>query len=77
MEGDQKSQYVPENWESTLLSQGTPTDYWPMVDFDLRTFSRKILLIVAILACLSIVEMILVAGEEPAQQVSLLTSSSN
>jgi hypothetical protein len=49
-----------------------------MVDFDLRTFSRKILLIVAILSCLSIIEMILVAGEEPAQQqVSLLTSPSN
>jgi len=48
-----------------------------MVDFDLRTFSRKILLIVAILSCLSIVEMILVAGEEPAQQVSLLSSASN
>jgi len=48
-----------------------------MVDFDLRTFSRKILLIVAILSCLAIVEMILVAGEEPAPQVSLLTASSN
>ena len=48
-----------------------------MVDFDLRVLSRKILLIVAILSCLAIAEMVLVAGEEPAQQVSLLTSSSN
>jgi hypothetical protein len=46
-----------------------------MVDFDLRTLSRKILLIAAILSCLAIAEMVLVAGEEPAQQVSLLTSS--
>jgi len=49
-----------------------------MVNFELRTFSRRILLIVAILSCLSIVEMLLVAGEEPApQQVSLLASPSN
>ena len=62
---------------TTLLSGETPTDYWPMVDFDLRTLSRKILLIVAILSCLAIAEMVLVAGEEPAQQVSLLTAASN
>jgi hypothetical protein len=49
-----------------------------MVDFDLRTLSRNILLIVAILSCLAIAEMVLVAGEEPAQQqVSLLNSPSN
>ena len=48
-----------------------------MVDFDLRILSRKILLIVAILSCLAIAEMVLVAGEEPAQQVSLLTSIPN
>ena len=49
-----------------------------MVDFDLRTLSRKILLIVAILSCLAIAEMVLVAGEEPAQRVDLLaTTSSN
>ena len=29
-----------------------------MVDFDLRTFSRKILLIVAILSCLAVAEMV-------------------
>ena len=62
---------------TTLFSRGTPTDYWLMVDFDLRTFSRKILLIVAILSCLSIAEMMLVAREEPAQQISLLSSASN
>jgi hypothetical protein len=49
-----------------------------MVDFDLRTLSRKILLIAAILSCLAIAAMVLAAGEEPApQQVSLLTSPSN
>jgi hypothetical protein len=48
-----------------------------MVDFDLGVLSRKILLIVAILSCLAVAEMVLVAGEEPAQQVSLLTSISN
>jgi hypothetical protein len=37
-----------------------------MVDFDLRTLSRKILLIVAILSFLVIAEMILVSAEEPA-----------
>ena len=49
-----------------------------MEDFDLRTLSRKILLIAAILSSLAIAEMVLVAGEEPApQQVSLLASTSN
>ena len=37
-----------------------------MVDFDLRTLSRKILLILAILSLLVIGEMILVSAEEPA-----------
>jgi hypothetical protein len=37
-----------------------------MVDFDLRTLSRKILLIVAILSFLVIAEMILVSAEEAA-----------
>jgi hypothetical protein len=37
-----------------------------MVDFDLRTLSRNILLIVAILSVLVIGEMVLVSTEEPA-----------
>jgi len=37
-----------------------------MTDFDLRTLSRKILLIVAILSMLVIAEMVLVSAEEPA-----------
>ena len=54
-----------------------------MVDFDLRTLGRNILLIVAIVSCVAIAEMILVAAEEPvasagesSQQVSQLTASS-
>jgi hypothetical protein len=49
-----------------LFSQATPTDYWPMVDFDLRTLGRNILLLVAILSALVIGEMVLVSAEEPA-----------
>ncbi len=37
-----------------------------MVDFDLRTLSRNILLLVAILSMLVIAEMVLVSAEEPA-----------
>jgi hypothetical protein len=37
-----------------------------MVDFDLRTLRRNILLIVAILSILVIGEMVLVSAEEPA-----------
>ena len=54
-----------------------------MVDFDLRTFSRNILLIAGILSCLAIAEMILAAGEKPEsdagslQQASLLTTPSH
>lgn len=55
-----------------------------MADFDLRTLSRNILLIVAILSCVAITEMLLVAAEDPrepsagsSQQVSLLTTPSN
>ena len=59
-----------------------PTDYSPMVDFDLRTLGRNILLIAGILSCLAIAEMILAAGEKPepdaspSQQASLLTAPS-
>jgi len=49
-----------------LFSRAIPTDYSSMADFDLRTFSRKILLLVAILSFLVIAEMILVSAEEPA-----------
>jgi len=37
-----------------------------MVDFDLRTLGRNILLIVVILSMLVIGEMVLVSAEEPA-----------
>jgi hypothetical protein len=36
-----------------------------MVDLDLRTFGRNILLLVAILSALVIGEMVLVSAEEP------------
>jgi len=37
-----------------------------MVDFDLRTLSRRILLLVAILSMLIVGEMVLVSAEKPA-----------
>jgi hypothetical protein len=40
-----------------------------MEDFDLRTFGRKLLLLVAILSALVIGEMILVSAEEPPASV--------
>jgi hypothetical protein len=49
-----------------LFLRATPTDYWSMADFDLRTLSRKILLLVAILSMLIIGEMVLVSAENPA-----------
>jgi hypothetical protein len=52
-----------------LFSGVTPTDYQAMADFDLRTLSRKILLLVAILSILVIGEMVLVSAEEPAASV--------
>jgi hypothetical protein len=49
-----------------LFSAVSPTDYSPMADLDLRTLSRNILLLVAILSFLVIAEMVLVSAEEPA-----------
>ena len=53
----------------TLFAHGSTTDYIPMEDFDLRTFGRKLLLLVAILSALVIGEMILVSAEEPPASV--------
>jgi len=52
-----------------LFSGVTSTDYTPVVDFDLRSLCRNLLLIVAILFVLVIGEMILVSAEEPAPSV--------
>ena len=48
-----------------LFCRADPTDYLPMVEFDLPALGRNILLIVAILSVLVIGEMILVSAEEP------------
>jgi len=61
-----------------LFTFGNTTDYIPMEDFDLRTFGRKLLLLVAILSALVIGEMILVSAEEPpvsAQQQAVYKAS--
>ena len=62
---------MPLMFSSTLplFCRVDPTDYLPMVEFDLPVLARNILLIVAILSALVTGEMILVSADEPVASV--------